>query len=79
MVQINITSNNVREDDGAVMIELLMSGQSSQPFKVVISAMDITATGTYIHIYVCIHSTNIYLCKLVQNSNDINVTIILYM
>ena len=58
MVEINVTSlyYNVREDDGAVMIELLMHRQSSQPFEVVISTMDITATGMYVCTHIRIHT-----------------------
>ena len=42
------SSYNVREDDGAVMIELIMSRPSSQPFEAVISLTDITTTGNVI-------------------------------
>ena len=52
VVEINVPSYNVREDDDAVMIELIMSRQSFQPFEVVISVMNITATGMYIHTYI---------------------------
>jgi len=41
-------SYDVREDDGAVMIELIMNRKSSHPFEVVINMIDITATSMYI-------------------------------
>ena len=44
------SSYDVREDDGEVMIELIMNRASSQQFEVVINLISITATSMYIHI-----------------------------
>ena len=45
VVNFNQSSYNVREGDGAVMIELIMSRPSLQPFEAVINPLDITTTG----------------------------------
>ena len=45
MVNFNQSSYDVAEDDGAVVIELTLSKQSSHPFEVIVSLMEITATG----------------------------------
>ena len=46
VVEINERSYYVRENDGMIIMELIMSQQSSQPFVVAINLMDMTATGT---------------------------------
>ena len=46
MVNFNQSSYDVAEEDGAVVIELVLSKQSSHSFEVVVSLMEITATGT---------------------------------
>ena len=69
MVNFNQSSYDVAEDNGAVVIELVLSKQSSHSFEVVVSLMEITAAGT-INFFayskcICIHTLNInWLCIL---------------
>ena len=45
VVNFNQSSYSVAEDDGILVIELMLSNQSSHSFEVLINLMEITATG----------------------------------
>ena len=49
VIEINEQSYYVRENDNMVIMELVMSQPSSQPFEVAINLMGITATGMIIY------------------------------
>lgn len=63
MVDFNQSSYDVREDDGVVMIELILNRPSSQPFQAVILPGDITTIGTVrssvTHVFSYIHTLQI--------------------
>ena len=48
-IEINEQSYYVRENDNMVIMELVMSQPSFQPFEVAINIMGITATGMIIY------------------------------
>ena len=45
VVNIEQSSYETRENSGVVTLTLTMSEESSEPFEVVLTAMDISATG----------------------------------
>lgn len=47
MVNFNESSHEVKEDDDALVISMVLSQPSSMPIQVEISALDVTATGSF--------------------------------